>query len=163
MVAVSANPLIPVASSADRIIPPTAFLPFTQSDGRLSPSALQMLQQFYAAIAGDNGILDVLNILVTGGLYDYSQPLAGETITTLEGERRRLLDPAGILATLTLVLPPNPTDGNFYDLITSKEVTVMTITAPGGASISNGAPFLFAGDTSVELLYRAANTTWYWK
>jgi hypothetical protein len=96
-----------------------------------------------------------------GGLaYVYSQPVTGNTITLALGDRRLVLQPAGTLATLSVVLPPTPEDGNTFTLSSSQEITAITVTAPGGATVQNGVGALGAGG-SMGWLYHAADTTWY--
>lgn len=61
----SANPSIPVDDQSHQILPPLAALSFVGRDLRLSPSALQFLQQIYAAIAGNTGLTNNVSTLQT--------------------------------------------------------------------------------------------------
>jgi hypothetical protein len=92
--------------------------------------------------------------------YAYSAPGAGATVTAVAEERRRVIDPAGTLAALTVTLPPSPLDGDTYELMTSQALTALTVDAPGGASVNGGSSLLTANG-GASWLYRAANTTWY--
>jgi hypothetical protein len=46
-----------------------------------------------------------------GSPYVYNQPTTGGTVTAAVGDVRLVLDPAAEIATLAVVLPPSPTDG----------------------------------------------------
>lgn len=100
--------------------------------------------------------------LVGGGEvpYAYSAPTTGATVTTSANERRRIIDPAGTIAAMSLVLPPTPANGHLWEGSTSHAISALTVTAPGGASV-NGGSFLAPANSGFSWIYRAANTTWY--
>jgi hypothetical protein len=62
----------------------------------------------------------------------------GATITLTKGCPRLALKPAGTLATLHVVLPFGPLDGDFFRFTTTQEITDITVTAPEGATVDNG-------------------------
>jgi hypothetical protein len=58
----------------------------------------------------------------------YAAPTAGATVTINAGVRKVFIDPAGTLATLTVVLPASPVDGQECGISTSQILTALTIT-----------------------------------
>jgi hypothetical protein len=107
-------------------------------------------------------------MVVSGGVpatdgtspYAYSQPTTGATITTAQRETRRIIDPASTLATLTVVLPPDPRNGDIYEIMSSQQITLLTVSGPDGETVKAGS-FLLNADSGASWLYRASNTTWY--
>lgn len=89
----------------------------------------------------------------------YSTPASGATVTAAAGERYRVIDPAGTIAALTLTLPPSPQDGDTYEATFRDAVTLLTATAPGGATVL-GSGSLQPANTGASWRYRAADTTW---
>ncbi len=87
-------------------------------------------------------------------------PLTGATVAMSAGEAFQIIDPAGTLAALTVTLPPSPVDGQIAGFSTSQELTALTLTAPGGATVA-GAPTTLLLGGATRFIYRAANTTWY--
>lgn len=92
--------------------------------------------------------------------YVYSAPLTGATVTLSEDQHRLLIDPAATIAALNVVLPPSPADQDQFALSTSRTITLMTVTAPGGAAVNGGSQMLTANG-GMAWVYRAANTRWY--
>ena len=92
--------------------------------------------------------------------YGYYTPISTDTITMPANQQRAVIDPAGTIAALTVTLPPSPVDGQIAGLACSQIVTVLTLNAPGGASVV-AAVTSFAVDGNYRYLYRAATTSWY--
>lgn len=88
-------------------------------------------------------------------------PTAGGTVTISDSnyDTTVILTPAGTLATLTVVLPAAPFNGQRV-LITSTQI-VTALTLDDGAANTSGATTALAVNTAVEYVYRASNTTWY--
>lgn len=57
----------------------------------------------------------------------YATPTTGQTVTG-DGSQIIIINPAGTLAALTVVLPASPTDGQQCVLATSQILTSLTIT-----------------------------------
>lgn len=91
--------------------------------------------------------------------YARSAPTDGATVTADAGERVRQLVPAGTLATLTVEMPPDPEDGQPYELRTSQAITALTVTSAD--AIVAGAPAGMAANSSIRGLYVAGDDTWY--
>lgn len=58
----------------------------------------------------------------------YAAPTTGQTVTALASTDVLQIDPAGTLATLTVVLPASPVDGQDFTVCTSQIITTLTVT-----------------------------------
>lgn len=96
-----------------------------------------------------------------GANYTYQTPASGATLTAAAHLAAYILDPATSLASLTVVVPSAPNDGDAFELSTTQTITALTITPAAGQTVKGGGPFLLAADGGVAWRYRAANTTWY--
>lgn len=73
-----------------------------------------------------------------------------------------LLEPAGTLATGTVNLPAQPGDGQVVGLSTTQAITAFTLATQGGHTLAPGAAITsLAQGGYAELMFRAANNTWY--
>lgn len=86
-------------------------------------------------------------------------PLTGFSIT-LDQCPTLVLNPAGTLATGTVLLPASPVDGQYVEIISSQTQTAITITAATGDTINN-VPTALVALTGVKLGYNAADRVWY--
>jgi len=92
----------------------------------------------------------------------YAVPTMGQTITMAAAALRLLLEPAGTLAALTLVLPPNPVDNQEVDVSSTAIITALTLQAgTGGASIKGGAPSSMTAGSGFRLVFVASKNAWY--
>lgn len=96
------------------------------------------------------------NTFLTGG----TAPVAGGTTTMSNTARRTILNPAGVLATYTLVMPAAPQDGQLCTFSSTQSITALTLNPNAGQSIVGAVTTLGAG-TSRTYIYRATDTTWY--
>lgn len=62
------------------------------------------------------------------GSTQYAQPTTGQTVTANPGVAALFIDPAGTLATLTVVLPASPVEGQGFEMGSSQILTALTIT-----------------------------------
>lgn len=91
-------------------------------------------------------------------VYDYAIPAEGGTYTALDGTDSAVLEPAGGLLTLTVVLPPTPQDRDTFTLSSTQNVaTLITIS---NYTVQASPPGLTA-NTAVTWRFRQTNTTWY--
>lgn len=102
------------------------------------------------------------------GTYDYQAPLTGATITETAVMRQLIIEPAGTIATLTVVLPAATTlvDGQRWGMCSTQIVTALTITPGTGTTVSNTVTAMAVPNTvgqasCPEWIYRTANTNWY--
>ena len=86
----------------------------------------------------------------------YSAPLTGASITI--GEAAKLLiNPAGTIATLTVVFPFG-THGRLLTLVSSQVVTSLTVS---GASFTGSTPSALAANTPLRFTYCKNTSTWW--
>ena len=102
------------------------------------------------------------------GPYVYEAPLTGVSITMGAGTRSLIIEPAGTIATHTVVLPASTllTDGQYFGLCSTQIITALTITPGSGTTVSNTqtatiVPLGTGAAACPEWIYRTANTTWY--
>ena len=86
----------------------------------------------------------------------YSVPTTGGTVTAGSNTRVMLLNPAGTLATLTVVLPASPVDGQDFIVSTSQILTALTITGTIVGTLTTLALGGFA-----RFVYSADSSKWF--
>lgn len=101
--------------------------------------------------------------LPTSGSYVYAAPLTGVTLTAVAGQGAYVLNPAGAIAALTIVMPPSAADAQVFEVSTTQTITSLTLTpaatqAMGGTS---GGPFVLSANGGVSWRYRSVDLTWY--
>lgn len=94
------------------------------------------------------------------GALNIAAPLAGDTVTMVAGQGNQILNPAGTLATLTLVLPPTPADGQIAHFSTTQTITALTLNAAAGDSILGAVTTLGAGNGR-DYIYQLSSKTWF--
>ena len=90
--------------------------------------------------------------------YEYNAPVSGATVVATAGAL--LLEPAGTLATLTVTLPPDPVDGQIFELSTTQQITALTVQGAAGETV-RGATFTLNPDSGSSWRYRTASVTWF--
>lgn len=102
------------------------------------------------------------------GPYVYEAPLTGVSITMAATTRSLIIEPAGTIATHTVVLPASTAlvDGQAFGLCATQIITALTITPGAGTTVSNTqtatiVPLGTGAAACPEWIYRQANTTWY--
>lgn len=91
----------------------------------------------------------------------YSNPLTGFSLSVTDDTRdiHVILNPAGTLATGTIVLPATPRDKQLVIVTTSNEITALTI--DGGSATVQGDPTTLAAGGFFTMKYDTTTTTWY--
>ena len=92
--------------------------------------------------------------------YSQQTPLTGFSITIGKGVGTLLLTPAGTLATGTIKMPANPTNGQFEQIVSTKTITTLTLSANTGQTINNAVTTIGA-TTPVIYEYLTGETAWY--
>lgn len=95
-----------------------------------------------------------------GGAYVRSSPTTGATVTMSAGDTRLRLTPAATIATLTVVLPPSPADGDTFELRSSQQITAITVNGASGETVTGGTGFV-APNALMTWLYDSTDVTWY--
>lgn len=98
---------------------------------------------------------------IPGSNNNYQVPLTGFTITLANTDTDVTLDPAGTLATGTITMQPAPIDGQRVTIRSSHTVTALTISPNAGQSVASPPTTIVAGGASINAIYNASNTTWY--
>ena len=93
--------------------------------------------------------------------YDRVQPVTGNTISATAGLGAFVIDPAGLLATLAMVLPPTPGDGDVFEASTTQDITALTVTAPGITTVAGGGPFTLAANGGASWRYDLSLDKWF--
>jgi hypothetical protein len=104
-----------------------------------------------AVLSGTNGLLQS---------YDYQVLTTGFSYTFAAGVQVLVIQPAGTLATGTVTMPAAPTDGMTIAVVSTQQVTAVTVSANTGQSIV-GTPSQLVPNQPLSWVYRLANTTWY--
>lgn len=97
--------------------------------------------------------------------YSYQIPVTAFSITVANGISVLFLNPAGTLATGTLTMMANPSDGQRFTLESSQTQTAITIQANTGQTLSAGTfglatPTALVANTRYSWLYIASLSTW---
>jgi hypothetical protein len=104
-----------------------------------------------AKIDGTNGLLQA---------YDYQILTTGFSYTFSPGTQVLIMNPAGTLATGTITMPANPTDGMTITFSTSQQITSLTLNPNTGQSITNRITTIPAS-RAMTYMYNASNLAWY--
>jgi hypothetical protein len=87
-------------------------------------------------------------------------PTTGTSITVSDGIRALILKHTATIATLTIVLPASPINGQIVSISTRSTVTTLTLNANTGQT-RYGQPTTIAATTPVSFIYETATTSWY--
>jgi hypothetical protein len=97
--------------------------------------------------------------------YSYQVPLTAFSITPANGISYLLLNPAGTLATGTLTMEAQPSDGQRFSIFTSQTQTAITVQANTGQTLDAGViglaqPTALTAKTTYTWRYFAPLATW---
>lgn len=96
-----------------------------------------------------------------GRMWLYNVPLTGFTVTMTVDQSVVSLNPAGTLATGTIVFPPTNVDGKTVSIFTSQTVTALTLSTSNSATFAPAAVTTLAANGSIEYVYDLANNQWH--
>lgn len=90
-------------------------------------------------------------------------PAAGAAMIVPDGTQTYVMKPAATIATASVKFPAKPKDQQPFRLCTTQDITLLTITANTGQTISGGNPVaaLMAANTSMAWVYSAVDSTWF--
>ena len=111
---------------------------------------------------GASGVQSVkIPIASLGGGVQNAAPLTATSITITQGISKLILNPAGTIATLTVVFPASTLlyDGQLLTLVSSQTVTTLTITAGSGTTV-NGTNTTLTAAAPLQFMYSTASATW---
>jgi hypothetical protein len=93
--------------------------------------------------------------------YLRTVPVSGNTLTFTDGLEALLVQPSALLATLTIVMPPNPIDGQVVRVgATQNGVTALTVNANAGQNIL-GAPTSLPANSGFAMIWQAGISYWF--
>lgn len=101
--------------------------------------------------------------VMTGAVAQDAAPLTGATITLGAGVSQLVLDPAGTIAALTIVLPTAAQliDGQELKVSSTQTITTLTVTAGANTTIVATATTTLGATTApLDLIYHAASAKW---
>ena len=87
-------------------------------------------------------------------------PATGSTITIPNAITTLILKHTATIATLTIVLPAAPSNGQIVHVCTRSTVTSLTLSANTGQT-SYGAPSTITPTSQTAFIYEAATLSWY--
>lgn len=100
--------------------------------------------------------------LASGVLSKLRQvPVNGFSFTIPNGINNLVLDPAGTLASGTIIMPASAVDGQIVSIITSQSITSVTISGNSGQTIVNAPTTLTT--TGCSFIFDRTAATWYRK
>lgn len=92
---------------------------------------------------------------------NYSVQITGFSLTLNDTDWHVIIDPAGTIATGTIVMNPNPFDGQLIDIRSSQIITTLTINGNVGQTIKGYTAGTLALGGVLTAIYKASNKTWY--
>jgi hypothetical protein len=93
--------------------------------------------------------------------HNVAVPLTGDIVAMTANLRRQILNPAGVLATLTVQLPDNPRPDQVAGISTTQQITALTVTPGAGAVgvLPAFFPIALAQGGSLNFIFNSTN--WY--
>jgi len=125
--------------------------PVDEAGKKLSLSWLQWFDQLFK--------------FLTLSVFDYTLasiqvPINGFTFNIPDKTQVITLDPLGALASGTIVMPPNPVDGQPIQVSSTAAIAALTVSPNTGQTIKN-APTSIAAGGAFSYYYHAATAIWY--
>lgn len=102
-----------------------------------------------------------VNRLGASRAYEVLTPVTGFAHTIPKATGVCLLTPAGVLATGTITLPAQASDGFQQELLSSQTVTALTVAASSGQTIVGSTAFALSAGVKVVYFFVASTSTWY--
>lgn len=112
---------------------------------------------------GQNPQTVTIPATLMGATTQDAAPLTGTTVTMNTGVVKLLLDPAGTIAALTVVMPTLANgllDGQELQVSSTQTVTSLTFTPGTGVTVASTNPTTVGPNAPVNLIYHAATAKW---
>jgi hypothetical protein len=90
-----------------------------------------------------------------GGGLAVVTPLTATTVAFAANQTLMFINPAGTIAALTVLLPPNPAQGQRAGMSFGQIVTALTVQSASGGAVAST-----AGAVGAEISYRYINGAW---
>lgn len=101
-----------------------------------------------------------LGYSIPDGALQVATPTTGTTVTINDNAAALILKHTATIATLTIVLPANPVNGQIVRIGTRSTVTTLTLNANTGQT-RYGNPTTITATTPVAFIYETATLSWY--
>lgn len=92
--------------------------------------------------------------------YNYQVPINGFSVTIPNYTNTVILNPAGALASGTVIMPALVFDGQYVSITSSQTISTFTVSPNSGQTVI-GAPTVITNITPVKFIYRAAIKTFF--
>ena len=109
----------------------------------------------------DGATLGGWALRTVGTNYSYQQPASGMTLVAGAHLAAYVIDPAGPLAAVTIVMPSAPNDGDIFEASTTQPIAALTVAPAAGQALQGGGLVGLGPNGALAWRYRAANSTWY--
>ena len=94
--------------------------------------------------------------------HEVIAPLTGASVTILDQTTNYVINPAGIIAALTVTMPANPYDGQIINISATQTVTTLTHNANTGQTLNGALTTIGAAVTTFRAyVYDLASKTWF--
>ena len=101
-----------------------------------------------------------LGLSLSDSSIQVATPTTGTSITISDAIAALILKHTATIATLTIVLPASPVNGQRVSISTRSTVTTLTLNANTGQT-RYGNPTTIAATTPVAFIYESATLSWY--
>lgn len=101
-----------------------------------------------------------LGYSISDNALQVATPTTGTTVTVNNNAAALILKHTATIATLTIVLPASPANGQIVRIGTRSTVTTLTLNANTGQT-RYGNPTTITATTPVAFIYEAATLSWY--
>jgi uncharacterized membrane protein len=125
----------------------------------LTPTGKELIRALPPGSAYD--AFTSISSLRDGRMWLYQVPLTGFTITMNVDQSAIALNPAGTLATGTIVMPPVTVDGKIVTIFSTAVVTALTLTPTNSATFAPAAATALAANVTLGYVYDKANNQWH--
>lgn len=159
--------------------PPAGSVPFVYTDNTTiaaDPTNFNYdSSSAYLNLFGKNSLIDITLISckqgkakvvpVTGFTYSFPAvvPPTGTVVAKNAMVDTVIFLPAGVLATGTVNACANPVDGQDMRVLTTQNITLLTVLPGAGQTLLGGAAALLSANSSIAWIYDLGSNTWYKK
>lgn len=98
--------------------------------------------------------------MVISDIMQYTTPANAATIVMTKDAGALIINNSALLITLGIVLPPEPEDGQRVSIMSASGITLMTISAPGSATVK-GTVASLAVNSYARFIYSAQANAWF--
>lgn len=130
--------------------------------------AAQWNSYFAAKVDANGGVLCNPTIIINQSVVPtnpivFVSPTSGSTLTALVTQSGYVMTPAGVLATLSIILPPITGDQQVFTISTTQTIDALTVSGAGTATMggSSGGPYMFTANGGASWIYNLTQDKWF--